>query len=499
MANIRDLAILEAKKELARTDYGEYCKYVHRGNWILGNHLKVVCKTVEDLINRNIEEDILIVSMPPQHGKSQCITESLPSYYIGNVKQNGNVILLSYGDDLAQRFGRKNKEKIIEFGNELFEIEMDRGSDTLITTNKGGTIISKGIMAGVTGNPGDLIIVDDPVKNMAEADSQIYRDRVWNEYLASVNTRLSAKGVVIVIMTRWHEDDLAGRLLKEMPERCKEINIPLEAMEGDILGREVGDALFPEIGKDNEWLKKFKKAYTTAEGSRTWYALMQGRPTAQEGNMFKENWFQYYTEFPKCPLYIMTVDATFKDTSKSDYVAIGVWGKRNEEYYLVDLLNKRMGFVDTIGAINNMKSKHRYVNAIYIEDKANGSAIIDVLRRKIPGVIPFNPGRDSKESRASSVSPIVEAGQVLIPKYSSFIGEFITQCKNFPNAANDDMVDQMVIALSVLRRRRAVQEDKDIEYDDIYGKQYKDEYTQMLNDVTGLEYNQEMFSWGDFR
>ena len=95
-----------------------------------------------------------------QHGKSQCVSETLPSYYLGKFP-NRNVIEVSYGDDLAQRFGRKNKEKINEFGADLFNVELDRSSDTLLTIKENtGTMISKGIMAGLTGNPGDLIIVD---------------------------------------------------------------------------------------------------------------------------------------------------------------------------------------------------------------------------------------------------------------------------------------------------------------------------------------------------
>lgn len=492
--NLLEIAKLEARKILAKNDYAEYCKYVHKGNWILGKHLKLVCEEVEKLLSGEMEENILIISMPPQHGKSQCVTETLPSYYISK-NPDKNVMVLSYGDDLANRFGRKNKQKISEYGYDLFGVELDRSSDSLITIKgHSGQIITGGIMAGVTGNPADLIILDDCIKNKQEADSEIYRNRMWEEYLSTVNTRKSATAKVIVIMTRWHEDDLAGRIIKNEPTKCKVINIPLEAEENDILGRKPGDALFPEIGKDNNWLKDFKKIYTTSEGSRTWYAMMQGRPTAQEGNLFKREWFKYYEKFPNCPLYVMSVDATFKDTSKSDFVAIGVWGKRNEEYYLIDLLNKRMGFVDTLAAVQNMKNKHKYVSAIYIEDKANGSAIIDVLRRKISGVVPFNPGRDSKESRASSVSPLLEAGQVYIPKFEGFVGEFIEQCCQFPNGTNDDMVDQMVIALSILRNRRAVREIKE-EYDPVYGVPFEDEYQEMIHNITGGKINEEMFQW----
>ena len=140
-------------------------------------------------------------------------------------------------------------------------------------------------------------------------------------WLNSLKTRLSAQGRVILIQTRWHEWDLAGRLLTEEPDAWTEINIPCEAEQEDILGRDEGDALFPEIGKDKAWLEAFKQSYQRSEGSRAWNALFQGRPTAIEGNMFKNEWFRYYSELPEqMDEYLQSWDCTFKDTQTSDYV-----------------------------------------------------------------------------------------------------------------------------------------------------------------------------------
>lgn len=485
------------RTELAKVDYSEYCKIVNGEQWILGDHLKLVCEKVEDLIYRKCKENILIISMPPQHGKSQCVSETLPSYYIGK-NPDSNIIELSYGDDLAQRFSRKNKAKLQEFGKDIFGIELDRASDGLITIQgHNGTLISKGIMAGVTGNPADLVIIDDPIKSKQEAESQTYRDRIWEEYLASVNTRLSANGVVIVIMTRWHEDDLVGRIKKNLPGKFIEINIPLEAEEGDILGREVGDALFPQIGKDNAWLKNFKEVYTSEEGSRTWNALMQGKPNAANGNMILDNWWREYTELPRCALYITTVDATFKDTSKSDFVAIEHWGKINNDYYLIDLINKRMGFLDTLKAIRIFNQKYPKTQGIYIEDKANGSAILDVLKkdRSIANAIAFNPGKDSKESRVSAITPIIESGNVYLPQFGSFTTEFKDQCRAFPNGTNDDMVDCMSIALNILRRRVARTKVKKEEQDPAWGRVFESDEEEIIDYMTGGKINKEIFDW----
>jgi hypothetical protein len=161
------------------------------------------------------------------------------------------VIEVSYGDDLAQRFGRRNKQKILEYGEDLWGIRLANysKSDTEFEIEGyHGSMISRGIMAGITGQPADLIIIDDPVKNRQEAESETYRERIWDEWQNSIKTRLSAQGKVEVIMTRWHSDDLAGRLKKAYADRFLCITLPCEAEENDPLGRQIGDPLFPEIG-----------------------------------------------------------------------------------------------------------------------------------------------------------------------------------------------------------------------------------------------------------
>lgn len=433
--------------EVCRREYSSYCIHVHSGKWLLGKHLKLVCDAIEKLVKREMKQNILIISMPPQHGKSQCVTETLPSWYLGN-NPSKRVIEVSYGDDLAQRFGRRNKEKVLEFGKELFNIELSKTSDTDFEVKEHkGSMISKGIMAGLTGNPADLIIIDDPIKNRQEAESETYRNRIWEEFLNSIYTRLSAQGIIIVIQTRWHEDDLAGRLLQYMPNKCLEINIPLEAEDNDIIGRTKGDSLFPEIGKDNTWLKDFKEVYTTQEGSRSWNALMQGKPTAQEGNMIKRNWWKYYTTLPTMIQTIMSVDATFKDSDTSDFVAIQIWGKREADMYLIDALTERMDFPTTVQAIIDLKAKYPHLRSIFVEDKANGSAIISVLKRRIPGIIAINP-EGGKVARVNAISGAIEAGNVYLPSGQQFTFDFVDQCSKFPNGTHDDMVDSMSQALN---------------------------------------------------
>lgn len=427
-----------------RESYPAYCYFVHKGKWIDTHFHKWLANKVQTFVETFTGNpyDILVISCPPQHGKSLTVTETFPSYYIGKYPDK-RCIIACYNDDFAGKFGRRNKSKIDEYGLPIFNIRLKKASDReMEIVNHDGGIICRGIMSSITGNAGDLIIIDDPIKNRQEADSSTYRDRLWDEWQNSIKTRTQAGTKILIIQTRWHEDDLAGRVIQE-EKNVEVVNIPVEAEEGDLLGRPVGDALCPEIGKDNRWLAQFKESYkTSAEGgSRAWNALYMGRPTSAEGNIFKREWWKYYTKLPeKLPLIGISVDATFKDSDTSDFVAVEVWGKLNGDYYLIDLVKRRMDFPETLKAIRHMASKYPQKHSILVEDKANGSAIISMLRHEIEGIIPITP-QESKVARANAITGIVEGGNVYLPEYADFTGEFVEEFASFPNGAHDDLVD----------------------------------------------------------
>lgn len=426
--------------ELMRSSYAAYCYFVHKEKWIDTKFHRFLAEKVQTFVETVTGNpyDILVLSTPPQHGKSMTVTETFPSWYVGKYPDR-RCIVACYNDDFAGKFGRRNKMKIDEYGKFIFDIALSKSSDRDIEiADHGGSIITRGIMSGITGNSGDLIIIDDPVKNRQEADSVTYRERLWEEWQNSIKTRTQAGTKIIIIQTRWHEDDLAGRVIRE-ENNVEVVNIPVEAEENDILGRNVGDALCPEIGKDNKWLKAFKASYTG--GMRAWNALFQGRPTSEEGNIFKREWWQFYDVLPEyLPLKVISVDATFKDNADSDFVAIEVWGKLNADFYLIDMLKRRMDFPDTLKAIKAMNAKYPDRHSILIEDKANGPAIIAMLKHEISGIIAIEP-KGSKISRANAICGIVESGNVYLPRYADFTPEFIEEHAAFPNGINDDLVD----------------------------------------------------------
>lgn len=440
----------EILRREAPSCYASYVEYVHDGRWIRGKAVNYLCGKVQAFLERDSDApyQILIISLPPQHGKSLTVTETLPSWYLGK-RPDGRVIEISYSEDFAQLFGRRNKTKIEEYGKTVFGMELAKSPNSnteFELSNNIGGMISRGVMSGVTGRACNLMIIDDPIKNRQEADSELYRQRVWDEWENSFKTRLSAGAHVIVIQTRWHEDDLAGRILAR-EKHVELINLPCEAEKNDPIGRTEGEALCPEIGKNTKWLIEYKSSYLTQSGTRAWNALFQGRPTSAEGNLIRRNWWGYYTDLPVMIQQIISVDATFKDGDDNDFVAIQCWGKRGPDMYLIDAVKQHLNFPDTMREIKAMRAKHPKTGLVLIEDKANGSAIIQMLQKEIPCVIGVNPD-GGKVARVNAISGAIESGNVYLPHNADFTPDFVEECSAFPNGKHDDQVDCMSQALN---------------------------------------------------
>lgn len=456
----------EALTALMQKDYFAYCFGVlndgidlskEKPRYVPTKFHKWLCETVWEWLNESTGNpyDILLLSVPPQHGKSITITETLPSFYLGHFPEK-RVIEVSYGSEFAKRFGKANKSKIQRFGG-LFGISIANDAKSNVDwklTNGIGGMISKGIMSPITGQSGDLIIVDDPIKNSQEASSETQRANLWNEWTNTIMSRVQTGTKIIVIQTRWHEDDLIGRL-KERPYTTYYNLEALNESQDDPLGRKLGEALCPEMGKDESWLENYKEGLISGlvdeggeSGIRAWEALFQGHPTSREGNILQREWWQFYetSDHIDFDTVIMSVDPAFKDTG--DYVAIGVWGKKGANIYLIDLVREHLNFQATMDVMLQKRTLFN-CSTILVEDKANGSAIIETLRKKIMGVVGVNP-RDSKEERVNAVSFVIESGNVYLPKDRSFTGMFIEECAQFPNGKHDDMVDQMTQALARL-------------------------------------------------
>ena len=412
----------------------------------------------------------LIVSVAPQEGKSTRVAKDFPTWVLTQNPET-RIVTASYGQTLANRNGLALRRNITDHPQLGLTIAPDNGAkhEWELAGHRGG-VLAVGIGAGLTGRPADLLIIDDPIKDRKEAESALIRQNIWDWWTDAASTRLAPGAPVVLILTRWHEDDLAGRLLaQEDGHLWKVINIPAQADhdpakgETDPLGREPGEFMLSARGRTTaQW-----EAIKTRVGSRTWNALYQGRPSPAEGGIFKREWWDRYDARYTDPLWIVRNDGShvalhmdevliswdmaFKDTSSSDYVVGQVWARRGADAYMLDQVHDRMDFVTTCQRFRELAAKWPQATLKIVEDKANGTAVINALRRIVPGIVPESP-TESKEARASAVSPLVEAGNVHlpVPEIAPWVGGLIEEAAGFPNTANDDQVDAMSQALNRL-------------------------------------------------
>lgn len=411
----------------------------------------------------------LIISMPPQEGKSQRASRWFPQWVLTQ-RPDTRIAIVSYELGAARRWGRTIRDDITTHRDVLgLTVRSDLAAqhEWELMRYKGG-VYSAGIAGSLTGRPVDLMIIDDPIKDREQADSEVYRNRTWDWWTDVGSTRLAPGAPVILILTRWHHDDLAGRLLSaEDGHLWREVNIPAQADyrpeegETDPLGREPGQFMESARGRtDAEW-----RAIKTRSGSRTWSALYQGRPSATEGGQFgRDKWARYDVPLwlesdgrrmvPNVDLdtqLIASWDMAFKDKKSSDYVVGQVWLRRGANVYLLDQVRGRWSFTETCNKVRELAARWPQAVAKYVEDKANGTAVMDHLKSTVHGLIPVEPA-GGKVARANAVSPLVEAGNVHLPtpELAPWVGDFIEEAAQFPTGAHDDQVDAMTQALNQL-------------------------------------------------
>ena len=424
----------------------------------------------------------LIISMPPQEGKSERVSHYGAEWYL---KRNPNlrVGLTSYSEEMVRRHSYAIRNDIMtnngEEGNVDLGLRLRRdtkaaGRWNLNYPHRGG-IYAVSIGGAFTGRPIDLLIIDDPVKDIRAAESVFQSKATWDWWTAVARPRLAPRAPVILVLTRWHELDLAGRMLRKQAEdeaseltnfdRWHVINIPAKADhdpaagEVDVLGREPGEYMVSARGRTQEqW-----EATEAATPPTVWQALFQGRPNPKQGDVWQEPWWrrygtmlwqhdlaqaQYRVQGPY-DLVMQSWDMSFKDTKSADFVVGQVWLKRGADTFLLDQVCKRLSFTETIRAMRHLTHKWPQATAKLVEDKANGTAVIDSLKNEIPGLIAINP-TDSKVGRAIAVSPFIRAGNVHLPDNSVALFDvdaFLTESNGFPNAAHDDQVDAASQAL----------------------------------------------------
>lgn len=435
--------------------------------------LKIIDEALVEAFNT--PDSRLIITMAPQEGKSVRVANDFPVWCLTQ-NQDLRIVTASYGQNLANRNGRAIRNRITAHPELGLKIAKDNGSVSEWTLEgREGGVLSVGIGAGVTGRAADMLIIDDPVKDRKEADSETYRDNVWDWWTDAASARLAPGAPVVIILTRWHMDDLAGRLLeKNQDAGWKIINIPAQANhrpelgETDVLGREPGEFMVSARGRTQ---KQWEQRKLTA-GAKTWASLYQGNPTPDDGDVFpkEEHWARYSHQLAHRrddgsmwvagmerddQEMLMSWDLAFKDKDTSDYVVGQVWLRVGNRAYLLDQVRERYNFTKSVSAFKRMVKRWPQAIAKLVEDKANGPALINVLQNEITGIIPVEP-LGSKYARASAIAPLVEAGNVVLPTNEILPGvDYLFQeAVNFPNVSHDDTVDAMSQAINQLLNNR---------------------------------------------
>jgi predicted phage terminase large subunit-like protein len=432
-------------------------------------HHRLLAKKLEQVYRGEIKR--LMVNMPPRHGKSELVSRRFPAWVLGKNPEE-RIIACSYSADLASSINR-DVQRIIQTPEyeEIFP-ETRLNEKNVVTTaersflknsrifevvGRKGYYLSAGVGGPIVGRGFYLGIIDDPIKNREEASSYTYREKTWDWYRSTFLTRGEGKASpggeerIVATWTRWHEDDLGGRILQQAK---------LDKQDWEILSlpaildcdpcvddpREYGQPLW----KEKYPLEKLEVRKLEV-GTREWEAQYQQRPSPLEGGMFKREWWRFYEYEPYCDSVIMTWDMAFKDASESSYVVGQVWGCKGANRYLLDQFRGQVDFLSTIRAFRQMCEKWPTATAKLVEDKANGPAIISVLKDKISGIIPITPKGD-KELRALSIVPLVEAGNVFLPRGKSFSEELIEEAAAFPTGVHDDQIDAMSQGLNYLNK-----------------------------------------------
>lgn len=422
----------------------------------------------------------LKVSMPPRSGKSVLTSMFLPVWLLLQ-HPDWKLGLISHDPVLAAGWGREVRSMIEQHGPVRgVKLAKDAGAvGNWQTTDGGGVVARSAPGQSLTGRGFKVLIIDDAVKDFASAHSEKAREALWEWWTSNAFTRLEPPYLVIVVGTRWHQDDLIGRLASREyagdPDDWEVIEFPAIATDNDVLGREPGDPLLsPLLTETREEAVARWRSVEAAVGRYMFAALYQQSPSPAKGAIFDVDSIRYWTSDPahvsdhvhyldpdRLPgmLWLDSWDMAFKALDTSDFVVGQRWAMGYPFRYLMAQTRGRRTFNESLAEVKRWCDPHLtpyagHVHKRLIEEKANGAAIIDSLRKHVSGIKPVNP-TDSKEARMWAVTPEVESGHVLLPypgdPGNEWVGDLIGELREAPNGAHDDQVDAFTQALMELR------------------------------------------------
>lgn len=415
---------------------------------------KDICRRLEkfsqDVVDKKSPR--LMLFMPPRHGKSTLASVAFPAWHLGR-NPSHEFISCSYSGSLAMGFSRKVRQLLREpTYKTAFQTRLDPDSQSAEAwlTTSGGGYVAAGVGGGITGKGAHILLIDDPVKNREDAESQNNRDSSWDWYTSTAYTRLAPGGGVLVILTRWHDDDLAGRLLKAAGEGGDDwevIRYPAIAEEPEEF-REAGQALHPER-YDVEALQRIQKAV----GPRDWSALYQQNPVADDGDYFTRDMIRYYDPEEvdlDAMRYYAAWDLAIGKRDRNDYsvgMVIGV--NEYDQLFVMDVVRGRFDGFELVEQILDLYETWR-PSIIGIEKGHIEMALGPFLEKRVRerGLYEayfkdLKTGRRDKEARARAIQGRMQQGMVYLPRDELFTGPLVAELLRFPNGVHDDQVDAL--------------------------------------------------------
>lgn len=422
----------------------------------------LIAEFLKDVSDRLKDRGMIV--MPPRHGKSTLISRYFPSWHIGR-HPDERVMATSYSGRLAQRFGRFSRNLMADPRYPFPGVRLaqdSRSAEVWDVEGRAGGYLSAGVDGSITGEGADVLLIDDPTKSAKEADSETMREGAIEWYRETAYPRLQSGGRIVVVGTRWRDDDLLGYILEQgrlgLGDDFELLHLPAINKEGA--------ALWPEEYPIEELAKRQKNMTT-----RMWAAQYQGDPQPDDGSMLKR-WQWQYWHYPGRPLPPVEVkgpggtmvkvqpkplpiffdhalqswDMRFGDNKQSGSYVVGqVWKLRHADRYLMHQFRQRVDFTDTILAVKTVTSMFPEVIRKLVEDKANGPAVISSLKGTIPGIVAWDVKND-KVGRAWGAQPLLEAGNCYLPHpmlapWVDSKNGFVDEAARFPYGENDDQVD----------------------------------------------------------
>lgn len=474
----RKKLLLDAPKRLS--SFLAYANPKYQAEWF---HI-AIADYCQQLLEGRIRK--LMLFMPPQHGKSEIISRNFPAWALGR-DPDLKIAGCSYSSDLAQQFSRSIQRTIdseeyqcifpqtylsgstTDRNNNTASRGYIRNADYFETVGRRGFYKAVGVCGSLTGTPVDIAIIDDPVKDAAEAYSPVYRQRVWDWYNTVLSTRLHNDSRQLFIMTRWHEDDLAGRILKAEEDEWTVVVIPAiceQDHDGGLSQRHVGEALWPQRHSIQKLLKQKERA------PREFSALYQQHPTIEGGNIVKRDWFPTISmaDFRALryqePMHFYLDTAYNKKKKGQDNDPSGIIAacKVGRYIYIYNAQKVYKEMPDLLRFLPEYMAAHEGSpeSKLHIEPKANGISVVQMLKESTSLNVKETPTpTEDKEVRLRVVSPRCECGRVILVE-GSWNDDFLDEVCGFPSMPHDEYVDILGYAINDL-----YEDDSDLDFENL--------------------------------